>query len=83
MSMINIKKQIIFKLKDQYVISLSDISIVKGQKGYFILNFWDQCSFEDINVLPIAFVPCENAKRLYELKKDNVILGDEKDICLI
>ena len=78
-----IPKNTIFKLKDKLVIALNDINIAEGDKGYFVLNFWEQCDYGDINVSPVAFVKCNTPEERYVLKKDNIILGNEGDVCLI
>ena len=78
---IHIDKSTIFKLKNKTVIATRDVDIVK--KGFFILNFWEQCDFSDINVLPVVFVHCETTEDESILRRDNIVLGDEKDICLI
>ena len=72
-----------FKLGERKVIALGDMHITEGEKGYFILNFWEQCDYGDLEVLPVAFAKCETNEELYVLKKDNIILGSERDICLI
>lgn len=51
--------------------------------GYFILNFWESCSYADLDVLPVKFVKCDGEKEFYQLKKDNVIIGSDKTVCLI
>ncbi|MBE5926501.1 MAG: hypothetical protein E7270_06020 [Lachnospiraceae bacterium] len=81
--MYKIKKNQIFLLQDIKTISSEDIYIADNEKGCFILNFWEQCSYSDINVLPVVFVRCEGEREVYNIKKNNIILGDEKDICLI
>ena len=73
----------IFKVCNKHVIALNDIQIGENDKGYFILNFWEQCNYEELSVLPVAFAKCETLEELYVLKKDNIILGSEQDICLI
>lgn len=47
------------------------------------MDFWEQCDFPDINVLPVAFVDCKTTEDESILRRDNIVLGDEKDICLI
>ena len=79
----DICKGTVFALGKKRVIAMSDMHISEQDRGYFILNFWEQCSYREIDVLPVAFVRCEDEKELYTLKKDNIILGSEKDICLI
>lgn len=49
---------------------------------FFILNFWEPFENEDIDMLPVVFVTCTGEKERYVLKKDNIIMGSEKDICL-
>ena len=78
-----IAKNTVFKVGEKRVIALGDIHIAKGEKGYIILNFWEQCDYGDLEVLPVAFAKCETNEELYVLKKDNIILGSERDICLI
>ncbi len=77
-----IGKGMVFRLGAKKVIGLNDMQIYAGEHGYFILNFWEQCDYPDIEVLPVAFVKCEDEKNFYVLKRDNIILGSEKDICL-
>ena len=77
-----IGKGTVFRLGTKQVVALNDTQINVGECGYFILNFWEQCDYPDIEVLPVTFVKCEDEKDLYVLKRDNVILGSEKDICL-
>ena len=77
-----IAKNAVFKVGEKRVIALGDIHIAKGDKGYFILNFREQCDCKDLDVLPVAFAKCGTNEELYVLKKDNIILGSERDICL-
>ena len=65
------------------VIAMNDIQIKDHEHGYFILNFWEQCEYADIYVSPVTFVKCKDEKEFYVLKKDNIILGSEKEVCLI
>lgn len=81
--MIRINKNQVFSVKGTKVMSTENIYISENEKGYFILNFWEQCSCADINVLPVVFVVCKGEREFYNLIKTNIILGDEKDICLI
>lgn len=81
--MYKIQKNTVFKIGERRVIAINDIDISNDEKGYFILNFWEQCDYKDIEVLPVAFAKCETLEELYVLKKDNIILGSERDICLI
>ena len=71
-----------FSLKDKSVIAMKDIHIGENEKGYFILDFWEQCEHPDITVSPVVFVKCQDEREYYVLKKDNIVLGSEKDICL-
>ena len=79
----NIMKNQIFFLGEQKVIATEDIRIGASDKGYFILNFWEQCSYEDIDTIPVVFVYCRDNKKVHELKRDNIIIGNADDICLI
>ena len=78
-----IRKNEVFALGSTRVIATEDIYIKDKEQGYFILNFWDSCSYEDIEVLPVTYIPYTNDKQLYELRKNNIILGETKEICLI
>ena len=78
---LHIDKSTVFKLKSKLVIAARDVDIV--EKGFFILDFWEQCDFPDINVLPVAFIDCKTTEDESILRRDNIVLGDEKDICLI
>lgn len=78
-----VEKNTMFHLADKKAFVTTDTIISKHSHGYFILNFWEQCNYPDIEAFPVAFVPCESEKEFYVLKKDNIILGSEKDICLI
>lgn len=79
----NIRKGTVFRLGKKKVIAMNDTQINADEHGYFILNFWEQSDYADLEVSPAAFVKCEDEKEFYVLKKDNIILGSEKDICLI
>lgn len=72
-----------FVLGDEHVIAMEDITVTERVKGYFILNFWKQCDYEKLDVLPVSFARYVNDKEKYVLQKNNIILGSEKDICLI
>ena len=80
--MYNIPKGTIFKVGDKRVIALDDIHISEGDKGYFILNYWEQCINKELGIMPVAFAKCETLEELYVLKKDNLILGSEREVCL-
>lgn len=80
--MFNIPKNTIFKIRGKQAIALNDIHISEADKGYFILNFWEQCDCGDLSVLPVAFAKCGTLEELYVLRKDNIILGSERDVCL-
>ena len=77
-----IKKNTIFKLNNQEVIATREFYVDLQTNGYFFLNMWTQCDVADINILPVDYVGNLSEQELYLLKKDNVILGDNKDICL-
>ena len=77
-----LEKNTIFTLGTQKVIITSNTHIIDNEHGYFILNFWEPCEYDDTDVLPVVFVRCESDRERYVLKKDNVIVGSEKDICL-
>ena len=81
--MIKIDRNKIFKLANKKVILTNDVCITENDKGYFILNFWEQCEYEDVDIFPVAFIKCESEEELYILKKNNIIMGSEKEICLI
>lgn len=78
----NICKGTKFTLRDKRVIATNDFKIREDEHGYFILNFWEQCDCEDIDVLPVTFIRCENERELYVLKKDNIVLGSKDEACL-
>lgn len=77
-----IKKNTKFILNNQKVVATRDIQINSQDKGCFILNMWEQCDEADINILPVDYVSNLTEQDLYMLKKDNVIVGEAKDICL-
>ncbi len=77
-----INRNTIFYLKGKKVFATEDINIDDKDKGLFILNFWEQCDYYDTRILPTIFVHCETKEEEYVLRKNNIILGDEKDICL-
>lgn len=80
--MLSIPKDTIFKVGDKKVIALNDIHISDSDKGYFILNYWEQCNQGGLKNVPVTFAKCETLEELYVLKMDNIILGSEKDVCL-
>ena len=73
-----IAKDTVFRLQSKRVLATRDIFISEGECGCFILNFWEQCSYGEVDVSPVVFVKCESEKELYVLKKNNIILGSEK-----
>lgn len=76
-------KDTVFKVGNTKVILRDDTTINKEDKGYFILDFWNQCDVEDINVFPVSYARCEREEDEYELFKSNVVYGGIGDICLI
>ena len=78
-----LEKGSIFKVGNKKVILTGDVNILENEHGYFILNFWQPCDYIELDVFPVSFVRCENEREFYILKKDNIIMGSEKDICLI
>lgn len=78
-----IQKNKVFKVKDTKVILSEDILVSNSEKGFFILDFWTQCDFEDINIFPVAYAKCERQEDEYELFKTNIVYGGVEDICLI
>ncbi|MBQ2744161.1 MAG: hypothetical protein IJF37_00890 [Lachnospiraceae bacterium] len=78
-----LEKDTIFMLGNRKVIMTGDAYIPDGERGYFILDFWEPCDYEDLDTFPVAYVRCENDREFYVLKKDNIIIGSEEDICLI
>lgn len=80
---IEIEKNIVFKVRDTKVIMNRNLQVSENSKGYFILNFWDQCNCPDITVFPVEYVECIRDEDEYELFKTNIIYGGIGDICLI
>lgn len=78
-----IKRNTVFKVKNTKVIMNRNLQVSENSKGYFILNFWDQCSYPDITVFPVEYVECIRDEDEYELFKTNIIYGGIGDICLI
>ena len=77
-----IAKNTILVLNGQKVMLTNNTCIKEDEQGYFILNFWEPCENKDMDVIPVVFVGCNNKNERYVLKKDNIIMGSEKDICL-
>ncbi len=75
------KRGSLLKCRDKHVVLMEDFD--SDAKGYLILNFWEQCDYKDINVLPVSFAKCENDREYYQLKKDNIIVGRVDEFCLI
>lgn len=59
-----IRKNTVFTLGSLQVIATEDIYIKDKEQGYFILDFMDACSYEEIEVLPVIFIPYTNDKQL-------------------
>ncbi|MBQ2744981.1 MAG: hypothetical protein IJF37_05150 [Lachnospiraceae bacterium] len=78
-----IPKNTVFKVGTTNVVLRDDVTINKADNGYFILDFWNQCDVEDLNVFPVAYAKCEREHDEYELFKTNVVYGGVGDICLI
>ena len=68
-----ISKNKVFKVKDTKVILKEDIYINSSESGFFILDFWNQCDYEDIDVFPVAYAKCERQEDEYELFKTNIV----------
>ena len=83
MKTIEIKKNQVFKVKETKVIMNKNIQVTDSTKGYFILNFWEQCNYPDISVYPVEYVECMRQEDEYELFKSNIVFGGIDDICLI
>ena len=80
--MINIPKGTIFKVGDKKVMALNDIHISDTDKVYFIFNYWEQCVNKELALVPVDFAKCETIEELFVLRKDNILLGSERDVCL-
>lgn len=78
-----IPKKTVFKVGKVKVILRDDTMVNKEDNGYFILDFWNQCDVEDINVFPVSYATCEREEDVYELFKSNIVYGGISDICLI
>lgn len=78
-----IKKGMILYIKNQKVILMEDIEVDFETQALVALNYWNQCDYEDITVLPISPLPYKTEKEKFELYKTNIILGEVKDLCLI
>ncbi len=81
--MYTINKDTLFSLNAKKVIATNDFNISEDSKGIFILNYWEQCNCKDLDIKPVYYVESTDERDLYVLKRDNIILGDVNDICLI
>ena len=78
-----LNKNEIILVKGIKVMLTEDTLIDKGDKGKFIINFWESFDYKDLSVLPVVFVKCESVQAEYILLKENIEIGNEGDICLI
>ncbi len=76
-----IKKLIKFHLKNTKVFSYEDVIIKNPDNGIFILDMWNQCDEEDVEILPVKYVEYKTLQEKYLLKYDNIIVGRATDIC--
>ena len=76
-----IKKLIKFHLKNTKVFSYEDVIIKNPENGIFILDMWNQCDEEDVEILPVKYVEYKTLQEKYLLKYDNIIVGRATDIC--
>ena len=76
-----IKKLIKFHLKNTKVFSYEDVIIKNPDNGIFILDMWNQCDEEDVEILPVKYVEYKTLQEKYLLKYDNIIVGRAADIC--
>ena len=76
-----IKKLIKFHLKNTKVFSYEDVIINNPDNGIFILDMWNQCDEEDVEILPVKYVEYKILQEKYLLKYDNIIVGRAADIC--
>ena len=80
---IKLKEGQIAIVKGKKVLICKDLIVDYSQQGYFILNFWEQCDYPDLEVFPVEYVECRNDGEVYELFQDNIIIGKAVDLCLI
>lgn len=83
-----IHKGQLFHIKGQkMLITSGEFNMNEGKEqssnALIVLNYWEQCDYEDISVIPVAIVRCRSKEEKYEMCRCNIVLGEVEDICLI
>lgn len=82
-------------LKDTIKITQGEVFILNGKKvvlnrsitfndlsdrGFFILDMWNQCNIPKLDIFPVEYVVVNSYEEQYELFKYNVVMGEAKDV---
>lgn len=77
-----LEKNTILKIKDKEVfLTETAICHTENIRGYFILNMLIPVFFGDLGILPVKYVECKDIYEEYDLKNNNIIVGEAADIC--
>ena len=77
-----IEKGTKFRLGEQKVIAIRTMDITLGENGLFLLDMRTPCDEPDIKVLPVDYVENLTKKEKHLVIRDNIVIGETKDICL-
>ena len=69
------QKLAILNIKGQKVILTAEAPS-NMDRGLVVLNYWEQCDFEDIDVLPAVILPYKDIKEKLKIRKENIVIGE-------
>ena len=73
------QKNAILNIKGQKVILTAEAPS-NIDRGLVVLNYWEQCDYEDINVLPAIILPYKDMKEKEVMKRKYIVIGEVEKI---
>ena len=77
------KRQMFYIKEQKMLLTSGEFYINKGKEqesnAIVVLNYWEQCDYEDISVIPVAIVRCRSKEEKYKMCRCNIVLGEVED----
>ena len=73
------QKNAILNIKGQKVILTAEAPS-NIDRGLVVLNYWEQCDYEDINVLPAIILPYKDMREKEVMKRKYIVIGEVEEI---
>lgn len=73
------QKNAILNIKGQKVILTAEAPS-NIDRGLVVLNYWEQCDYEDINILPAIILPYKDMKEKEKMKRKYIVIGEIEEI---